>query len=165
MQLKGAGENAVKIEIAAILEKLIVGLDIELSEIKFSILLEDLIETYKHESIEDLIECFKNVRQGKCDWGYEKRGILNMVIIKSWMAQHLDRKAEEREKLHNHKKMELDNQLKGVDYEAYKERIKQEKEKKVDPTRKETEYQLYRLKWMEERGKAKEAKRKVDGDE
>jgi predicted nucleotidyltransferase len=142
--------------IAISVTKLQEALSINLSNSQFAMLCNDIIDKYKHDSIEDVIICLQNARQGKYDWGHEKRGILNMVIISYWMSFHLDDKAAELEKRHaNEKKVISENEgsadlLKAhvpkVDYEAYKARMKKEKE---DPARRETEFQLFKKKYFE----------------
>jgi hypothetical protein len=147
-QIKAHGEKAVKLEIASALDKLTVGLNINLSTAQFEILLDDLADLYKHDSLEDLIMCFKKARQGLYGWGHEKRGVLNMLVIKSWMAEHLEAKAIEREKAHEEIK-KGDTKLKGVDYESYKKRMAEEKKKpKKDPTKEETEYQVWKENYL-----------------
>lgn len=125
-----------------------------MSDNQFTILVEDIIEVYKYDSIEDIVECFKKVRQGKYDWGHEKRGVINMIVIGRWMAQHLEDKVVELEKSHEAIKKQSDYKLEQVDYEAYKQRQKEDK-KKPDPTREETEYQKFKMEYLKNRKEPK----------
>ena len=93
-QILKFGRNDVNLEIAKYVNKCLTGLDIELPNDKIQILIEDIVEVYKFDSIEDIKICLKNGRQGKYGKTYGK---LNMIIIQEWMSIHLDRKAAARE--------------------------------------------------------------------
>jgi hypothetical protein len=134
VQVKNCGFDSVVKEIAASLQKLLIGLGIDMSDNKFKILLEDLVDVYQHDSIEDLQKCFRDARQGKYDWGHEKRGNINMVVIQYWMSQHLAKKADARERAYGKWKHGLSksNELgietsKPIDKEETKKGISQEK--------------------------------------
>lgn len=69
-------------------------LDIEIDNIKMQLLVEDLVDKYKFDSIEDIQQCLKKGRRG--DYG-PTYGKLNMIIISGWMEKHLELKAAARE--------------------------------------------------------------------
>lgn len=89
---------------------------------------DELMDTYKYDSIEDLIEALKKGRRGFYGKNYNK---FNLVVVSEWMAKHLEEKAIEREKLHENRKKE-EYILPEVDYEAYKKRETKPKKKKED---------------------------------
>ncbi len=71
-------------------------------------LASDLLETFKNESIEDIILMFKWVRQGKCG---ETRGRLDADTINSVIIPtYLDYKSELREKQYQRKKFSKSNE-------------------------------------------------------
>ena len=88
------GRNDVNIEIGKYVTKCARGLGVELSNESLQILIEDIIEVYKWDAIEDIQVCLKNGRQGKYGPTYNK---LNMIIIQEWMSKHLEQKAIARE--------------------------------------------------------------------
>jgi hypothetical protein len=89
-------------------------------------LAEEIIDEYKYDSVEDIIECLKKGRRGKYGKNYNK---FNMIVVAEWMSRHLEEKAIEREKIiANRKKEEYEYPI--VDYDAYREKLKQEPKKK-----------------------------------
>lgn len=66
-------------------------LDIELDNYKLHILVEDLVDKYKFDSIEDIQECLKKGRRG--DYG-QVYGKLNMIVFSKWMEKHLQLKMD-----------------------------------------------------------------------
>jgi hypothetical protein len=135
-QILKHGRNEINLEVAKYVNKCIKGLDIEISNYTLQILIEDIIDKYKFDSIEDIQVCLKNGRQGRYGTTYNK---LNMVIISDWMSKHLEEKAIYREKIINDRKKESD--FKGwetrEDYEkaarkptpmSFKDRIRQKDE-------------------------------------
>ena len=122
------GEN-VKLEIVISIQKCSVGLGIQMSEMQMSILADDLMDVYKLDSVEDIIQCLKKGRSGKYGFGHNSRQSLNMMVLREWMAKHLDEKGEAREKELSKHKDHNDDDLGLVDYEAYKSRILEEKKK------------------------------------
>jgi len=85
--------------------KCAIGLGIELSNYESQILIDDIVDKYKFDSIEDVQVCLKNGRQGKYGTTYNK---LNMVVISDWMFKHLEDKAAAREKAYQEYKKEND---------------------------------------------------------
>jgi hypothetical protein len=97
-QILKHGRSQVNLVVAASVNRCLEGLDIDLPNDKIQLLIEDIVDVFKFDSIEDIQICLKNGRQGKYGKTYGK---LNMIIIQEWMAQHLDRKAQAREAQYN----------------------------------------------------------------
>lgn len=93
-QLVKFGRNEVSFQISNSVVKCAIGLNIELSNNQTQILIEDLVDKYKFDSIEDIQQCLKKGRRG--DYG-PTYGKLNMIIISGWMEKHLELKAAARE--------------------------------------------------------------------
>ena len=100
-------------------------------------LTSDLIEVYKHDSVEDIVEALKAGRQGKYGKTYNK---LNMIIIHEWMGYQLEAKAILREREHEKVKKDNKDLEQVIDYNKVKERIDNEREGKKDLTDKERDY-------------------------
>jgi len=83
------GRNDVEVEVSKYVTVCAVGLDIPIDNIKLQILVEDLVDKYRHDSIEDIRECLKKGRRGNYGPNYGK---LNMIVISDWMARHLEEK-------------------------------------------------------------------------
>ncbi len=92
------GRNEVNLEVAKYVNKCIVGLGLTMDNYAIQILIEDLVDKYKFDSIEDIQECLKKGRRGEYGTTYGK---LNMIVISGWMIKHLEEKAIAREKQHN----------------------------------------------------------------
>lgn len=148
MQIQQHGENVVLSEIRLSIEKLAMSLNINLSDMQVLTLCEDVLDSYPYESIEDVRECLKNARRGVYGWGMLPRNSLTMMHVREWMAQHLERKAIEREKLHQAEKAKSKKVLEDVDYEAYKQRIKFHKKQEEDLTEKEAEFRDYKARYL-----------------
>lgn len=103
-QIATYGEGPVKAKVRMAVEKCAIGLNIELSDAQVVVLCEDLIDTYSHDSIEDVLECLKKGRRGVYGFGHNRRDTLNMVLIREWMGQHLSEKWEQRERNHSAEK-------------------------------------------------------------
>ncbi len=88
------GQNSVQLEITKYVSICAHGLDISLDNIKLQMLVEDLTDKYKYDSIEDIQQCLKAGRRG--DYG-PTFGKFNMIVISDWMTKHLDRKSAARE--------------------------------------------------------------------
>lgn len=97
-QLLKFGRNEVNVQISNSVIKCAIGLNIELSNTQTQILIEDLVDKYKYDSIEDIQQCLKKGRRG--DYG-PTYGKLNMIVISGWMSIHLDKKAAARESAHS----------------------------------------------------------------
>ena len=65
------------------------GLDIQMSDDQISIIVEDILEKYRYESVEDILYCLKKGRQGSYGNNYAK---FNMIVFSEWMNQHLEQK-------------------------------------------------------------------------
>ena len=113
-QLLTFGRNEVNKEISKAVTKCLKGLNIEIDNTSLQIFIEDLVDVYKWDSIEDIQICLKNGRQGKYGKTYNK---LNMIVFGEWMPQHLEQKAIEREsqyKSHKHEFETKEDYLKAV---------------------------------------------------
>ena len=99
------GRNEVNLEVAKYVNKCIVGLGLTMDNYAIQILIEDLVDKYKFDSIEDIQECLKKGRRGEYGTTYNK---LNMIVISDWMSKHLEQKAMAREKQHQTRKNESD---------------------------------------------------------
>jgi len=152
-QLIKFGRNEVNLEIAKYVNKCLSGLDIEMSNDQIQILIEDIIDVYKWDSIEDIQICLKNGRQGKYGKTYGK---LNMIVFQEWMGKHLDQKANEFEHQYSKHKHHWDSK---EDYlKAVKEGIKQQnKEKEITDADKKyvSDYNNFKMKY--ESGKGEES--------
>lgn len=71
-----------------------IGVDLTPSQV--SLIVEDIIEKYKLDSVEDVVEALKKGRRGNYGTTYNS---LNMIIISKWMGFHLEEKARAREQL------------------------------------------------------------------
>ncbi len=94
-QIVKFGRHEVENQVSASIMKCATGLGIQLSGVESKILIEDIIDKYKFDSIEDVQQCLKNGRRGNYGPTYNK---LNMIIISDWMAKHLEEKAIARER-------------------------------------------------------------------
>lgn len=104
-QILKFGRNDVDLHISNSVVKCAIGLEIELSNHALQILIEDIVDKYKFDSIEDVQECLKKGRRGNYGPTYGK---LNMIIISDWMTKHLEEKAIERERKHQQMKKQSD---------------------------------------------------------
>lgn len=93
-QITKFGRNNVLMEIATAVNKCCRALDIKLDNYTLQILIEDIVDKYSYDSIEDIQQCLKKGRQGNYGPTYNK---LNMVIITAWMSKHLDEKGRAKE--------------------------------------------------------------------
>ena len=86
----------------------------------------DLIETFGHESLEDIVLMFKMARQGQLK---EHFGTVDGIIIGRWMGEYLNKKAIHRE---NHKEIPISDY---VPKNKFTPKKKVELEKLVEATR------------------------------
>lgn len=105
-QIVKFGRNDVEVEVTKYITLCAQGLDIPMNNQRLQLLTEDLIDKYKYDSIEDIQQCLKSGRRG--DYG-PTYGKLNMIIISGWMAQHLEKKYEAREKANQKQKHHFKN--------------------------------------------------------
>jgi hypothetical protein len=143
MQLQ-RDEKAVKEYLYAAVSKCGMGLGISMNQMQVITLVEDIIDVYLYDAIEDVVLALKKGRQGDFGNTYNK---LNMVVVKQWMAYVLEEKAIEREKQNNAMKIQSDP-LPGVDYEAYKARMAEEANKPKEKTPSELEYEAYKFNYF-----------------
>jgi hypothetical protein len=126
LQIKEHSIEPVKNKVAGFLVKCSTQLGLSFDPSFIQILAEDLIEKYKHDSIEDIAECLKKGRQGYYGTSYNK---LTMIVITDWMHKFLSEKENERVKHLKQKYQTTKEPLKVVDYEAFKARIAEKKPK------------------------------------
>lgn len=100
MQVHDHGDDNVKNYIKAALIKLsnAIGDNLDANADRLNMLASDLIEVYHYDSIEDITECLKKGRRGDYGFGHHKRGFITMLLLREWMARHLEEKAIIREK-------------------------------------------------------------------
>ena len=153
LQIKKHGRKPLIATVIEWLNSLANGLDINLPPERAIMIASDLIEVYTFDSLEDLREVLKKARQGVYGWGMEKRGVLNMIIIREWMAEHLERKAIEREKASEAAKDKTRPILEAVDYEAYKIRDAQEKKEGKTMSDKDAEYSQFKAQFIRDNKK------------
>lgn len=68
------------------------------NETQIEVIAADVLESFKYESLQDLILFLKMARTGK--FGATNRGIDSNLILGDWMPMYLELKAEERERKH-----------------------------------------------------------------
>ena len=124
------GRDSVQLEITKYVSICAHGLDIPMDNIKLQLLVEDLTDKYKYDSIEDIQQCLKNGRRG--DYG-PTFGKFNMIVISEWMSKHLDRKSAARESVNTKAKHdfkdreEYENVVKvGIDRQNKEDKIKKQ---------------------------------------
>ena len=144
------GRNDVNVEISKSINKCLRALDISIENSALQILIEDIVDVYKWDSIEDIQICLKNGRQGKYGKTYNK---LNMIVFQEWMSKHLDQKSNHLEHQYSKHKHHWDSK---EDYlKAVKEGIKQQdKEKEITDADKKyvSDYNNYKMKYETEKG-------------
>lgn len=147
MQIVEHGIRPVKLEIMFSVEKCLTGLSIDISAAELGLLIDDIIDVYKTDSVEDINECLKRGRQGHYGLGYNTRKSFTMLTFREWMSKHLEEKAAIREKELSKFKKRDDEKMEGVDYEAYKNRLKESKSEK-ETNAIENEYQRFRNEYL-----------------
>lgn len=155
------GEELVIDKIKLSLNKCALGLNINLQPESYETLAADILEVYQYDSVEDVIQCLKKGRQGKYGFGHNNRQSITMILIKEWMALHLEEKAIAREKeLQNQKKKVIprsitDEEGKEIDmYEIYRKRQAVEKEKEKVTNEHENEFQRLKLEYIKKNPKS-----------
>ena len=114
------------------------------------------MDVYKWESIEDVIQVMKEIRQGKHGKTYNK---LDMTIIQEAMSKHLDKKAALREKQHHNIKKVSQEEIKEIDYEKYKARMKKESAEKVNKEKEEKRRAFKEVEFLQFKEKYKNSKK------
>jgi hypothetical protein len=94
-------------EIRVSVEVLCMSLGINMTKMLIQMLVQDIYEVYKHDSIEDVQQCLRKARLGTYTFAkknkdgmfeYFKKDVLTFPLVKHWMTLHLDEKAEIRER-------------------------------------------------------------------
>lgn len=148
MQIKEHGEELVQAEIITYIAKLALGLGIQLSNEAILLLSEGILEVYAYDSIEDVKECLKSARNGLYGWGMLPRSTITMMHVREWMAQHLEKKAIAKERMHKLLKENSRDNLPKVDYQAYKSRIAEEKNVAKKKNGADDAYREYKAKYL-----------------
>lgn len=82
------------------MNKCVNSLGLEIDNSTLQTLIEDIVEKYKYDSIEDIRECIKKGRQGYFGKVYGK---FDLIVISEWMSKHLEEKSIAREHQNNDK--------------------------------------------------------------
>ena len=132
-------------EIKLSIIKCVESLGIEMQPNGVETMAEDIMEVYPVESVEDITYCLRQGRQGAYN-DIPTYGKFNMLFFKQWMARHLDKKYELKEKqLQAEKKREEGEEFdRDKFYESgmkYQEALKKLDE---DLDKKEAEYRRLR---------------------
>jgi hypothetical protein len=121
-------------EIKLSLTKCMHGLGIDLSPDAVSTLAEDIAEVYKYESVEDICYCLKQGRQGAYS-DIQLYGKFNMIIFQQWMARHLDKKYEAKEKQIQAAKQEEKEEISREEFYENGLKLREELQKIADSKR------------------------------
>lgn len=124
MQLKNHDRKEIVFKVFEAMRKTCLALGLNPLDEQLELMANDTIDLYTHDSIEDIIECMKKGRSGVYGYGHNNRNNFNMLVVKDWMALHLEKKYEAREKELSKTKSE---EIK-IDYEAY---AKEQKKKLI----------------------------------
>lgn len=125
-QIRMHGQEEVLNVVKKSVLKLLMSVGQSIDPIFIEMTAEDLMDKYRLDSIEDIVECLKKGRQGTYGKVFGK---VNMIVISEWMSIHLEDKYRERERhVHNQKE---GNEAKhnNIDYEAFKMRNDKDQEK------------------------------------
>ena len=167
MQVNDHGNDNVKNYIKASLIKLsnAIGDNLDANADRLDMLATDLIEVYHYDSIEDITECLKKGRRGDYGFGHHKRGFITMLLLREWMARHLEEKAIIREKEIERNKIEVKDVENFDAKKFYEEGAKyfaaqsEREKKKKNEGFNQRHYQEHKLAYLESR------KRTDDGGE
>lgn len=121
------GLTKVKTEIRMSVEKCAMSLGMTMSKAQVKILCDDIFDVYKFDSIEDVQQCLKKGRQGEYDLAHFKRDVISMPLFRYWMKQHLEGKAQQRERLIAERKSKPDPDWKPADTKKADEYLAQMK--------------------------------------
>ena len=143
-QIKNHGDVQIKETLLMALSKCAVSLSIELNQLQLETLVEDLVDVYQWDSIEDIIEALKKGRQGQFGKTFGK---LDMTIIREWMNHQLSIKADQLERQHGKNKNEIDEEVFQVDYDAYRKRMQEEKQKKTELSDEQKQYNQFKAEY------------------
>jgi len=173
LQVKDYGETNVLNLIKSALLKLSHSIGDNLSNDKdrLDMLATDLIEVYHYDSIEDITECFKKGRRGEYGFGHHKRGFITMLLLREWMARHLDEKAIIREKEIERKKIDV-KEVENFDTKKFyeegakflKAQAEREKQKKYEGFN-QRHYEEHKLAYLHSRQQANNSRDSTGGEE
>lgn len=121
------GLTKVKMEIRMSVEKCAMSLGITMSKAQVKILCDDIYDVYKYDSVEDIQQCLKKARQGQYDLAHFKRDVISMPLFRHWMKQHLEEKAQHRERIITDRKTKQDPDWKPADTKKADEYLAQMK--------------------------------------
>jgi hypothetical protein len=131
---------------------------------RLTTLVEDLMDVYPYDSLEDIRECLKKGRRGDYGFGHHKRGFITMLLLREWMSRHLEEKAIIREKEIERNKVDLKDVENFDAKRFYKEGAKflaaqaeREKQKKHEGFN-QRHYQEHKLAYLQSRKKANDRK-------
>ena len=142
-QILQFGRNDVSVELTKYVNKCLSSLGIKKDNHDIQVLIEDIIDVYRWDSIEDIMICLKNGRQGKYGTTYNK---LNMPVIREWMSRHLEDKAAARESQWNEAKHNFKTK---EDYlKAVKVKLENDKKEKQEKIQKEKASQNFNNEYM-----------------
>jgi hypothetical protein len=102
---------AIDKEVALLMEVL----GITMSASAITTVVKDIVDRYRLDSLEDVLMCIKNGRQGMYGTTYGK---FNAIIFSEWMAQHLEAKYALRDRQHENSKKHQHNWNSREEYEA-----------------------------------------------
>jgi hypothetical protein len=146
--MQKAGDNAVESTLAMSVSKCANALNIKISKEQIDLLVEDLIDVYKWDAMQDIMLALKKGRQGLFGTTYNH---LNMIIVREWMSKVLEEKYKKIEDQHNNKKKQLQEELPNVDYQAYIEREKAKKEQAKEPSLSQLQYESKRFDYFNDK--------------
>jgi len=142
----------VDIELTVCLELL----QISLSGQAVKLLVSDMIKKYEYDSLEDILCCLRDGRNGKFGEIYGK---FNMIVFSEWMRKHLDEKTGlreakiyERDNAHNWESREdyLESSKAGDEMQKAIKKIEQKRKRKIhDDEMKEFDYQKFKGEYLE----------------
>lgn len=150
-QIAKHGPNEVNLVVAASVNKCLDSLGIEMQNDRIQLLVEDIVDKYQFDSIEDIQICLKNGRQGNYGTNFGK---LNMIVISEWMSSHLERKASARELSNDKAKHDFKNREEYENAVNVGSKINdQEKKDKASKKHDDIEYEEFRAKYLENQNK------------
>ena len=127
---RGQREGVLKMLIIA-LDKCTLSMGFDVPDGRLMLLAADILEAYKYDAIEDVIEALKQGRQLLLERPpHASRSTFSMEYVAHWMKQILDKKGLAREKLLDSKYKESKEPLPEVDYDSYRARVVEERKDK-----------------------------------
>ena len=128
---KAIGDKAIKeqLEFDLISNLAMLNLNLTIKDVQYPFIVEELVNAYPNESIEDFQICFKRGVLGM----YGKIYNIDLSVISLWMKEYL---YEKYQLIESTIQKDSKESLPEVDYEAFKKRLNLNQEKK-QPTREE----------------------------